>query len=390
MQIATHRRALAASLAGVLILALAACGGGSGGSGTKPAATGTGAAKTVDWQTVTSLADAGGMDALVAAAKKEGQLNVIALPPDWANYGEIIKAFEAKYGIKVNSQNPDGSSQDEINAVKTLKGQSRQPDVMDLGTSFAVSAAQQGLLAPYKVATWADIPTGLKESSGLWYADYGGFISIGYDAAKVKTPPTTFKSLDNPIYKGQVALNGDPTKAGAAFAGVFAAALANGGSFDNAAPGVSFFADLKKKGIFIPVQASPATLQSGQTPITLDWDYLQAGYAKNLKGKVDWKVVVPSDALYGSYYDQGIVKGSPNPAAARLWEEFLYSDEGQNLFLKGLARPVRLDAMTKAGTVDKTAAAALPPVQGATDFATLDQITAAQKVVAQNWAKEVG
>ena len=46
----------------------------------------------------------GGMDALVAAAKKEGTLNVIALPPDWANYGEVIKAFEAKYGIKVDQR----------------------------------------------------------------------------------------------------------------------------------------------------------------------------------------------------------------------------------------------------------------------------------------------
>lgn len=377
------RRALGVAGAGLLAVTLAACG--SGGS---PA--GGGGSAGGSWATATSVSAGGGMTALVAAAKKEGQLNVIALPPDWANYGEIIKAFQTKYGIKVNSANPDGSSQDEINAVKTLKGQSRQPDVMDLGTPFAVSAAQAGLLAPYQVATWADIPADLKDSTGLWYGDYGGFISIGYDAGKVKVPPTTIKSLDNPVYKGQVALNGDPTKAGAAFGGVYAAALANGGSFDNVSPGVSFFGDLKRKGIFIPVQASPATIQSGQTPITLDWDYLQAGYAKQFAGKVDWKVVVPSDGLFGSYYDQAIVKGGPHPAAARLWEEFLYSNEGQNLFLKGLARPVRLDAMTKAGTVDQAAAAKLPAVQGTVKFPTLDQINKAKQVVAQDWAKSVG
>jgi len=369
--------------AGILAVTLAACG--SGGS---PA--GGGGSAGGSWASATSASAGGGMTALVAAAKKEGQLNVIALPPDWANYGEIIKAFQTKYGIKVNSANPDGSSQDEINAVKTLKGQSRQPDVMDLGTPFAVSAAQAGLLAAYQVATWADIPADLKDSTGLWYGDYGGFISIGYDAGKVKVPPTTIKSLDNPVYKGQVALNGDPTKAGAAFGGVYAAALANGGSFDNVSPGVSFFGDLKRKGIFIPVQASPATIQSGQTPITLDWDYLQAGYAKQFAGKVDWKVVVPSDGLFGSYYDQAIVKGAPHPAAARLWEEFLYSNEGQNLYLKGLARPVRLDAMTKAGTVDQAAAAKLPAVQGTVKFPTLDQINKAKQVVAQDWAKSVG
>ncbi len=50
--------------------------------------------------TATSAADFGGMDGLVAAAKEEGALNVIALPPDWANYGVMIKTFAEKYGIK--------------------------------------------------------------------------------------------------------------------------------------------------------------------------------------------------------------------------------------------------------------------------------------------------
>ena len=43
------------------------------------------------------------------------------------------------------------------------------------------------------------------------------------------------------------------------------------------------------------------------------------------------------------YYFQAINKDAPHPAAARLWEEFLYRDEGQNLLLGGGARPVRAD-----------------------------------------------
>ncbi|MCB0950478.1 MAG: ABC transporter substrate-binding protein, partial [Mycobacterium sp.] len=57
----------------------------------------------VDAAKATSVADFGTMDDLVKAAQAEGELNVIALPPDWANYGEIITAFSDKYGIKVNS-----------------------------------------------------------------------------------------------------------------------------------------------------------------------------------------------------------------------------------------------------------------------------------------------
>ena len=337
--------------------------------------------------TAASAADLGGMDALVAAAKKEGQLNVIALPPSWANYGEIIKTFGDKYGIKVNSAQPDGSSQDEINAADQLKGQDKGPDVFDLGT--AVALANVARFAPYKTATWADVPAELKDPNGAWTNDYGGFMSIGYDAGKVPAP-ATLADLLKPAYKGKVALNGDPTQAGAAFAGVLMAALGSGGSADDIAPGVEFFGKLKKAGNFLPVDPSPTTIESGQTPVVLDWDYLNVGQGATLKGKMEWKTVVPAGAVTGSYYHQAINEDAPHPAAARLWQEFLFSDEGQNLWLKGNARPVRLDAMVKAGTVDKTAYAALPKVEGTPVYPTEAQTTKAKEYLSANWAKAIG
>ncbi|MEU4221068.1 ABC transporter substrate-binding protein [Actinoplanes sp. NPDC026623] len=334
-----------------------------------------------------TAADLGGMDALVAAAKKEGELNVIALPPDWANYGEIIKAFGTKYGIKVNSAQPDGSSQDEINAADQLKGQDKAPDVFDLGS--AVATANVAKFAPYKTATWADIPDPLKDPSGTWTNDYGGYMSIGYDAGKVPAPAGVADLL-KPEYKGKVALNGDPTQAGAAFAGVMMASLGSGGSADDIAPGVDFFARLKKAGNFLPVDPTPATIESGQTPVVIDWDYLNVAQGTKLTGKVQWKTLVPANAVLGSFYVQAISKDAPHPAAARLWQEFLYSDEGQNLWLKGGARPVRADAMQKAGTLDATAFAALPKVDGTPVFQTEAQTTKAKEYLAANWAKAIG
>ena len=131
-----------------------------------------------------SAADFGGMDALVAAAKKEGELNVIALPPDWANYGAIIKAFSDKYGIKVNSAQPDAASQDEINAANEQKGKSTAPDVFDLGQSVAL--ANTSMFAPYKVATFDDIPAAFKDPTGAWVNDYGGYMSIGFDTSRCR------------------------------------------------------------------------------------------------------------------------------------------------------------------------------------------------------------
>src|ERR1700712_343621 len=140
-------------------------------SATTAASTGTKSAAQAQ-----SAADMGGMTALVAAAKKEGKLNIIAVPRTWAGYGAIIDGFAAKYGIKITSENPDGASGDEINAIKTTKGQTTAPDVVDVGNSYALTGAQDGLFAPYKVASWADIPDGQKDPGGLWFSDYGGYI----------------------------------------------------------------------------------------------------------------------------------------------------------------------------------------------------------------------
>ncbi|MCX4760583.1 extracellular solute-binding protein [Streptomyces sp. NBC_01275] len=370
------------ALAAVAALALSACGAAP--DNTSTTADGKNAA------TAASAADFGGLAALEKAAKKEGTLNAIALPRDWANYGALIDGFEKKYGIKIAVENPDGSSQDEINAVTSRKGQGRAPDVLDLGSSFALSAAQQGLLAPYKVASYADIPEGQKDPKAQWYNDYGGYISIGCDAKRVKTCPTTFADLLKPQYKGQVALNGNPTKSGSAFGGVYAAALASGGSFDDIQPGLDFFAKLKKNGNYTPVESTPATVEKGETPISIDWDYLNAGYADEFKSKgVDWKVAVPTDGQFSQYYSQAINKDAPHPAAARLWQEYLYSAEGQNLWLKGYARPALMTAMEKAGTLDTAAAAKLPQVSGTPAFPSEAQQSKAKTVLGQGWAKAV-
>jgi putative spermidine/putrescine transport system substrate-binding protein len=380
----TALRARIAGSAGFLVataLVLSACGSAP--------STDTGSGGT-DAATATSAQAVGGMSALVAAAKKEGQLNAITLPRDWANYGALMDSFTKKYGIKINDENPEGTSQDELNAITSRKGQTRAPDVVDVGSSFALAGDTQGLFASYKVATYSQIPGNQVAADATWYNDYGGYISIGCNATKVAACPTTFADLLKPQYKGMVALNGDPTQAGAAFAGVFAAALANGGSFDNIQPGIDFFGKLKRAGNFNPVQAKQSTVESGETPITIDWDYLNAGYAKEFKSHgINWQVNVPTDGQYANYYSQAINKYAPHPAAARLWEEFLYSNAGQNLFLGGFARPVEMTALQTSGALDTAAAATLPKVTAAPKFPTQDQLNKAQKVVSAGWSTAV-
>jgi putative spermidine/putrescine transport system substrate-binding protein len=375
---------IAIAAAGTALLA-AACGSSS------PSSSGSGGS-SVNWSTVTHLTATGDTDmaALVKAAEKEGVLNVITLPSNWANYGTIMKDFTAKYHIKINDAIPEGSSGQEITAVQTEKGQSRAPDVVDVGTAFAVEGANDHLWAPYEVQTWSDIPANAKDTNGDYYADYGGYVAIGYDPSKVKVAPTSFASLTNPAYKNMIGLNNSPTTAGAAFAAVYAAALANGGSYSNIVPGIKYFAHLKAIGNFVPTAiGGPTTVQNGTTPILIWWDYLLASEVSPVvKG---FKIVIPSDSSFASYYDQAISATAPDPAAARLWEEYLYSTTGQNLWLQGFARPIELPTLISSGTVDQTALAALPKAPaGALTFPTQSQDAAAEAAVTADWAKDVG
>ena len=375
----TYRLALAGAAAAALLAAGCSSSGSSSGSG-------NGTSSAANWATETSASAGGGMNALVAAAKKEGTLNVIALPPTWANYGAILSAFTAKYGIKINSALPDGSSQQEVDAVKSQHGTAKAPDVLDVG--MAVALANTKLFAPYKVSTWGAVPSAQKDPGGLWYQDYGGYMAIGY-SSKFGTI-TSLNQLLDPKFHNAVALNGNPTSANAALNGVMMANLAAGGTPDNIAKGVDFFSALKKAGNFSPVQATGASIKAGTTPVVFNWDYLNL---PSYVGVSNWKVFIPPHAILGGYYAQAINKEAPHPAAARLWEEFLYSQAargGQNLRLKGGARPVEQAAMTSNGSINTSAAGVLPTVSGAPTFLSATQSTDAADYLAANWAKAVG
>ena len=371
----SYRLALAGVAAASLLATACSSSGSSGGS-----------SSSTDWATQTSASAGGGMSALVAAAKKEGTLNVIALPPTWANYGAILSAFTSKYGIKINSTLPDGTSQQEVNAVKTENGTAKAPDVLDVG--MAVALPNTSLFAPYKVSTWSAIPSAQKDPGGLWFQDYGGYMAIGY-SSKFGTI-TSMKDLLSPKFKGAVALNGNPTSANAGLNGVMLANLEEGGSPGDISKGVNFFHQLKAAGNFDPVSATGATIKAGTTPVVFNWDYLNL---PSYVGVSNWKVFVPAGSPLGGYYAQAINKNAPHPAAARLWEEFLYSQAasgGQNLWLAGGARPVEQLAMANNGSINKTAAAKLPPVSGTPVFLTQAQSNAAADFLAANWAKAIG
>jgi putative spermidine/putrescine transport system substrate-binding protein len=349
----------------------------------------TAANASSSWSTATSATAGGGMSALVAAAKAEGQLNVITLPSNWANYGTIMHQFTAEYGIKITDANPSGSSSQEIQAIQDDKGRSDAPDVVDIGQSFT-APQYQSLFAPYEVATWSSIPAGNKAPNGDYVNDYGGYVSFGCFKKLVKVCPTTWAQLESKAYADDVTLNGIPGQAGAATGAVWAAAINNGGSYTNITPGLNFFAKLSKLGNFNNNDCkSSAEIEAGACPILINWDFLNVAGAWGLPAS-QWTVNVPTGKPFAEYYNQAISATAPDPAAARLWEEFLYSSQGQNDFLKGFARPVEEAAMTKNGTIDKAALTKLPATSGVvTSLPTVTEAGKAATVLAAKWGSAV-
>lgn len=343
-----------------------------------------------------NFAAAAPMDDLIAAAKKEGELTVITLPHDWCDYGDVIDAFKKKYGLKVNELNPDGSSADEIEAIKANKGNTgpQAPDVVDMGLSFGPSAKADGLIQPYKVSTWNDIPADVKDADGYWYGDYYGVMSFAINKDIIKTDPSDWSDLMKPEYKGAVSLPGDPRGANEAIQAVFAAGLsADKGDIAGAgAAGLKFFAELNKDGNFVPITGKAASLAQGTTPIILRWTFNNLAHRDSLKGNPPVDVVIPKTGVVAGVYIQAISAYAPHPNAAKLWEEFLYSDEGQTIWLSGYCNPIRFSVMQKDGKVPADLLKKLPPAE---DFAkavfpTLAQQQAAKDVIAKQWDTVVG
>lgn len=334
--------------------------------------------------------------ALYAAAQAEGQLTVIALAHDWCNYGGMIDGFKAKYpGITINELNPGAGSADELEAVRANIGNTgpQAPDVLDVGLAFGPSAKAEGLLQPYMVSTWADIPDDAKDAEGYWYGDYYGVLAFGINRDVISATPVDWADLLGPDYANAVALAGDPRTANNAILSVYAAGLSTGADAAGAADaGLQFFKQLNDAGNFVPVDAEAAQIAQGTTPVAVNWDYNLLAARDNMNGNPPIEVIVPASGVVAGVYVQAISAHAPHPNAAKLWMEYVYSDEGQNHYLAGYCHPIRFNAMADAGVIPQELIDALPPAEnyaGAV-FPTLAEQDAGKATITGQWDSVVG
>lgn len=331
------------------------------------------------------------MNTLITNAKKEGKLQAIGIPPEWADYKDILDNYSSKYVTVQYKAEAEYSSAQE---VEVFKNSVHHPhgDIGDVGFSFGPQVIQQGLVTPYKHAHWADIPDNLKDPQGNWCVEYWGAQAFVINTDIVKKPPTSFADLLAGDYKNMVGIDGDPRQATDAFMAVYSAALARSGSIDDIQPGIDYFAALKKKGNFSSARSNIANITKGEVAIAVMWDYLGLGFRDQLAGKPNLQVVIPSDGALAGPYISIVNKTAPDPFAARLWIEYIFSDEGQLFYLKGYAHPARYQVLQAAGKVPADLAAKLPPadqyakVQFVTD---INKITTATNLLSQKWQSQV-
>lgn len=264
------------------------------------------------------------------------------------------------------------------------------PDVIDVGLAFGPTAKDEGLIQPYKVATWDEIPDGAKDADGYWYGDYYGVLAFEVNTVEVANPPAEYADLLKPEFNGQIALSGDPLTSNAAILSVWAAGLSTGATGEEAAQaGLEFFKQLNEAGNFVPIDGDSRTVGIGETPILIDWTYNSIANDVNLAGNPDLETIVPSAGSLAGVYVQAISAYAPHPNAAKLWMEYLYSDEGQLGYASGFCYPIRFNAMTQAGSIPADMAAQLPNTDGAY-FPTIEEINAAKAIITEGWPTVVG
>ncbi|MCI0476409.1 MAG: hypothetical protein L0Y55_09185, partial [Anaerolineales bacterium] len=123
--------------------------------------------------TVPAAAPAGPSQAMLDAAKKEGQVISYGMSDDWVNLENIWKAIEKKYSIKHTDTDMTSAEQ-----ITKLLAEKNAPvmDVADIGYDFLGKLLENNLAMPYKNANWDKIPAEFKDADGKWAVGYWGAI----------------------------------------------------------------------------------------------------------------------------------------------------------------------------------------------------------------------
>ncbi|AML53059.1 ABC transporter substrate-binding protein [Falsihalocynthiibacter arcticus] len=264
-------------------------------------------------------------------------------PPQWADWASMLEAIDENLGIKMPHDNKNSGQ-----TISQLIAERASPvaDVAYYGVTTGIKAGADGLVEPYKPAGFDEIPAGLKDVDGNWFAIHYGTMGffVNVDALAGAPVPQCFADLTKPEYRGMVGYL-DPSSAFVGYAGALAANLAFGGDLTNFDPAIKYFNDLAENDPIVPKQTSYARVVSGEIPILFDYDF--NAYRGKYEEDGNFEFVLPCEGSLRVPYVMSLVKNAPNPDAGKRVLDFILSDEGQAIWTNAYlqpARPVELPA----------------------------------------------
>ena len=283
------------------------------------------------------------------AAEQASSMATYGMPDDWANYGESFIQFCAVMlpnasDCKRESLGEDMSSADEIAAFDAEKNNPKAM-VADIGIIFGSVASAAGVVPTYLPPSAAALPEGLKGAEGGWVATFVGvpgfIVNIDFLGEQGIDVPRTWADLAKPEYRGLVGI-GQVGSSGTATMSFLAMTYAQGGSVEDLQPGIDFAAELRPniEGV---AEGNADSFERGEVPIQIKYDFNLIALASEMETKgVGAEVVIPEDgsiyaasALMINRYDEARMD------AAKMFSEWVLSDEGQAVFAKFGARPIR-------------------------------------------------
>lgn len=302
-------------------------------------------------------------------------------PPEWADWGTALKAIKARTGVTVPADNKNSGQ-----ALASLAAERKNPvaDVVYYGVSFGIQAAKDGLVQPYKPALGNDIPDGMKDPDGKWFAIHSGTLGfmVNVDALNGKPVPASWADLLKPEYRGMVGYL-DPASAFVGYVGAVAVNQAMGGTLDDFTPGLEWFRKMQQNKPIVPKQTSYARVLSGEIPILIDYDF--NAYRAKYKDQANVAFVIPAEGTIAVPYVMSLVADAPHADNGRKVLDFTLSDEGQTIWAEAFLRPVR------PGVVSPQTQAKFLPASEYARAKTVDyaQMANAQRGFSERYAKEV-
>lgn len=279
----------------------------------------------------------------VAKAKAEGKLVWYTSTPIETGQ-KIVNLFEKEYGIKVEMFRSGGSAilrrfQQEMDAGRA------GVDVLTTSDPAAANAmTKKGLFVAFKPKNFDKVPAAAKDTNGNYIAQRLNMMTLYMRSDKVAAAdePKTWDALLDPKYKGKMVMP-DPS---------FTSLLVSVVGMISKEKGWTYFQKLRQNDVMIVQgnqQVSDA-IKRGERLIAVG--SLDSYAAEDRAAGHPVTTLYPADGVFVIPSPTSVVKGGPNPNAAKLFAEFMISDGVQMLFPETGGYAARIDMPAPKGSPD--------------------------------------